>query len=90
MFDLIWCAASLWTVLSLWSMPLEMMMTETEGMDTVLIEEAMTLLMGDMVVVDPPVHIVEVGVAQIMVMDQIHLPDQIQEEAPSMNELKAQ
>lgn len=71
-------------------MPLEMMMTETEGMDTVLIEEAMTLLMGDMVVVDPLVLIVEVGVAQIMVMDQIHLPDQIQEEAPSMNELKAQ
>lgn len=67
-----------------------MMMTETEGMDTVLIEEAMTLLMGDMVVVDPLVLIVEVGVAQIMVMDQIHLPDQIQEEAPSMNELKAQ
>lgn len=65
-------------------------MTETEGMDTVLIEEAMTLLMGDMVVVDPLVLIVEVGVAQIMVMDQIHLPDQIQEEAPSMNELKAQ
>ena len=67
-----------------------MMMTETEGMDTVLIEEAMTLLMGDMVVVDPLVLIVEVGVAQIMVMDQIHLPDQIQEEAPSMIELKAQ
>lgn len=67
-----------------------MMMTETEGMDTVLIEEAMTLLMGDMVVVDPPVHIVEVGVAQIMVMDRIHLPDQNQEEAPSMIELKAQ
>nr|ACU23673.1 unknown [Glycine max] len=51
---------------------------------------AMTLLMGDMVVVDPLVLIVEVGVAQIMVMDQIHLPDQIQEEAPSMNEPKAQ
>lgn len=62
----------------------------TEEMDTVLIEEAMTPLMGDMVVADPRVPIAEVGVVQIMVMDQIQLPDSNQEEAPSMNELKAQ
>lgn len=65
-------------------------MMMTEGMDIVPIEEVMTPLMGDMVVADPQVHIVEVGVAQIMVMDQIQLPGQNQEEAPSMNGLKAQ
>lgn len=64
-------------------------MMMTEGMDKVLIEEVVFLLMGDMVVEDPRVHIVEAGVALIMVMDQIQLPDQNQEEAPSMNELKA-
>ncbi|XP_020972089.1 LOW QUALITY PROTEIN: serine/arginine-rich splicing factor RS41-like [Arachis ipaensis] len=51
---------------------------------------AMTPLMGDMAGADPRVHIAEVGVAQIMVMDRIQLPDQNQEEAQSMNEVKAQ
>jgi hypothetical protein len=62
----------------------------SERMDTVLIEEVVAPLMGDMVVGDPQVLIVEVGVALIMVVDQIQLPDQNQEEVPSMNELKAQ
>jgi hypothetical protein len=62
----------------------------SERMDTVLIEEVVAPLMGDMVVGDPQVLIVEVGVARIMVVDQIQLPDQNQEEVPSMNELKAQ
>jgi hypothetical protein len=65
-------------------------MTMSERMDTVLIEEVVAPLMGDMVVGDPQVLIVEVGVALIMVVDQIQLPDQNQEEVPSMNELKAQ
>jgi hypothetical protein len=62
----------------------------SERMDTVLIEEVVAPLMGDMVVGDPQVLIVEVGVARIMVVGQIQLPDQNQEEVPSMNELKAQ
>jgi hypothetical protein len=62
----------------------------SERMDTVLIEEVVAPLMGDMVVGDPQVLIVEAGVALIMVVDQIQLPDQNQEEVPSMNELKAQ
>lgn len=74
-------------------------MMMSKGMDTVLIEEVaaplmvgmvVALLMGGMVVADPQVLIVEVGVALIMVVDQILLPDQNQEEAQSMNELKAQ
>jgi hypothetical protein len=65
-------------------------MTMSERMDTVLIEEVVAPLMGDMVVGDPQVLIVEAGVALIMVVDQIQLPDQNQEEVPSMNELKAQ
>jgi len=71
----------------------------SKGMDIVLIEEVaaplmvgmvVALLMLGMVVADPQVLIVEVGVALIMVVDQILLPDQNQEEAQSMNELKAQ
>jgi len=74
-------------------------MMMSKGMDIVLIEEVaaplmvgmvVALLMGGMAVEDPQVLIVEVGVALIMAVDQILLPDQNQEEAQSMNELKAQ
>lgn len=55
-------------------MLLEMMMKE--GTVTVLREEAVTdLLTQIMIVIDPQVHIVEIGVAQTTAMDRIQMPD---------------
>lgn len=69
-------------------MQFEMMMM-TKGMGTVLIEEVGTChLIGEaMIMGDPQVHIVGIGLAQTTAME---VPDLKLEEVPSMIELKAQ
>ena len=67
-------------------MLLEMMMKEGTG--TVLREEAVTDLLTEIIVVnDPQVHIVEIGVAQTTAMDRIQMPD-LKEEIMLMKKLK--
>ena len=84
------CAVSSWIGSFQWNMQFEMM--TIKEMAIVLIEEAGTcLLIGEaMIVCDPQVHIVGIGIAQTMAMDQIQVPDLNQGEVPSLKDLRAQ